>query len=100
MDMQIEIETGEREGADVSEGNTMSTHENADPILDDRDLDLLAEVIELPVSDAPSFYQRNSGALPKAEAGMSDAHRRTQLPTPQNSDVTTIKDRLLGLFNR
>ena len=78
----------------------MSTHENANPIIDDGEFDLLAEVIELPVSDAPSFYHRNSGALPKADAGLTDAHRRTQLPTPQNSDVTTLKDRVLGLFNR
>lgn len=78
----------------------MATRENTNPILDRGDVDLFADVLERPVSDAPSFYQRNSGALPKADAGMSDAHRRTQLPTPQNSDVTSFKDRLLGLFNR
>ena len=78
----------------------MSTHESIRPVVGDDDLDLLAEVIELPISDAPSFYQRNSGALPKSDAGMSDAHRRTELPRPDNTDVTTMKDRFLGLFNR
>ena len=78
----------------------MSTHETARPLFRHEDLEILAEVIELPISAAPSFYQRNSGALPKSGAGMSDAHRRTQLPRPDNSDVTSFKERLLGLFNR
>lgn len=77
----------------------MSTHETARPILGD-DEDLLAEVIELPISNAPSFYQRNSGALPKSNSGLTDAHRRTELPRPENSDTTSLKDRFLGLFNR
>jgi hypothetical protein len=78
----------------------MSTHETAGPLLRHEDLDILAEVIELPINSAPSFYQRNSGALPKSGAGMSDAHRRTQLPKPDNSDVTSFKERLRGIFNR
>lgn len=78
----------------------MSTHESTRRILGDEDADFLAEVIELPIPDGPSFYQRNSGALPKSKAGMAKAHRRTELPRPENSDVTTLKDKLLGLFNR
>ncbi len=78
----------------------MSTHETAEQIPRHEELDFLAEVIELPVNTAPSFYQRNSGALPKSDRGMSDAHRRTQLPKADNSDVTSLKERLLGLFNR
>lgn len=78
----------------------MSTHNTAKPIPQEDDGELLAEVIELPAPDAPSFYQRNSGALPRAEAGLSDAHRRTQLPRPDNNDTITVKDRLLGLLNR
>ena len=78
----------------------MSTHETAESIPRHEDFEVLAEVIELPISAAPSFYQRNSGALPKSGNGMSDAHRRTQLPKPDNSDVTSVKDRILGLFNR
>ena len=88
------------EGADAPEGNTMSTHEFAQPRIGDGDPELLAEVIDLPVNDAPSFYHRNSGALPKSEAGMGDAHRRTELPRPDNSDTVTLKDRVLGLLNR
>ncbi|HSJ72442.1 MAG TPA: hypothetical protein VLA29_12440 [Acidimicrobiia bacterium] len=78
----------------------MSTHETAEQIPRHEDFANLAEVIELPINTAPSFYQRNSGALPKSGNGMRDAHRRTQLPTPNNSDATSVKDRLLGLFNR
>ena len=87
-------------GADFSEGKHMTTHEMAEPIPRHEDFAILAEVIELPINTAPSFYQRNSGALPKSGNGMSDAHRRTQLPTPDNSDVTSFKERMLGLFNR
>lgn len=78
----------------------MSTHETARPLLRLEDLEILAEVIELPINSAPSYYQRNSGALPKSGGGMSDAHRRTELPKPQYSDQTSFKERLLGLFNR
>lgn len=78
----------------------MPTYDNTQPRIRDEDPEMLAEVIDLPVSDAPSFYQRNSGALPKSHAGMTDAHRRTELPRPDNSDTTTLKERLLGLLNR
>ena len=78
----------------------MSTHDTAAPIPRGDDAEILAEVIELRGADAPSFYQRNSGALPRAEAGLTDAHRRNQLPTPDNTDTTTVKDRLLGFLNR
>jgi hypothetical protein len=62
--------------------------------------DDLAEIIELPVNDAPSFYQRNSGALPRAEAGLTDAHRRTRLPRPENTETTSIVDRLRSILGR
>ena len=79
----------------------MSTHNTAEPIADDDGFYFeLAEVIELPASDAPSFYQRNSGSLPKSDQGMSDAHRRTQLPKPENSDTTSIADRVRSLLKR
>lgn len=78
----------------------MSTHDTAAPIPRGDDAEILAEVIELRGADTPSFYQRNSGALPRAEAGLTDAHRRNQLPTPDNTDTTTVKDRLLGFLNR
>lgn len=77
----------------------MSTHNTAQPMAFDGHDDL-AEIIELPVNDAPSFYQRNSGALPKSEAGLTDAHRRTQLPTPDNSEETTVMDKLRSVFGR
>jgi hypothetical protein len=58
----------------------MSTQFTAESIVGPPEREDLAEVIDLPV-DTLSFYQRNSGALPKSGAGMSDAHRRAQLPT-------------------
>ncbi len=60
----------------------------------------LAEVIELPISDAPSFYQRNSGALPRANNGLTDAHRRAQLPAPENDDTQPLLDRIRSLLRR
>jgi hypothetical protein len=60
----------------------------------------LAEVIELRRLDAPSFYQRNSGSLPKSSGGMSDAHRRGMLPRPDNTDPDTMVDKIRGLFRR
>lgn len=60
----------------------------------------LAEVIELPISTAPSFYQRNSGALPRANTGLTDAHRRAHLPAPENQDSEPLVDRIRSLFRR
>lgn len=88
------------EATDRSEGEAMATHESTQPIVVDDDVELFAELIELPASDIPSFYQRNSGALPKSDTGMLDAHRRTELPRPDNSDGSTLKERVLGLLNR
>ena len=62
-------------------------------------VEILAEVIELPRVDAPSFYQRNSGYLPSA-GGMSDAHRRTELPRPDNTERDSFMDRVRGLLGR
>lgn len=76
----------------------MSTHNAIESIVPDDWA--LAEVIELPRADAPSFYQRNSGSLPKSAAGMSDAHRRAQLPTPDNSDPDSLMDKLRRLVRR
>lgn len=78
----------------------MSTHNTARPLTAELMAAELAEVIELPGIDAPSFYQRNSGSLPKSEEGMADAHRRTQLPTPDNTDPETLVDKIKNLFAR
>lgn len=77
----------------------MSTHNFAHRLVTIQEPEL-AEVIELPVSDAPSFYQRNSGSLPKSETGMGDTHRRSTLPKPENDDTTTMMDRVRGLLRR
>jgi len=60
----------------------------------------LAEVIELPISDQPSFYQRNSGALPKSNHGLTAAHRRAQLPAPKTQDSEPLVDRIRSLLRR
>jgi hypothetical protein len=106
----------------MSEGFVMSTHNAAEPVPTSDRLEHVAEMIEFPtigtppiplitprpiavsddepVSNAPSFYQRNSGSLPKSGAGMSDAHRRNQLPTPQNIERDTIGDKLRRFLSR
>jgi hypothetical protein len=78
----------------------MSTQDMAEAITTIESDEELAEVIELPISDAPSFYQRNSGALPKANTGLTDAHKRAQLPAPQNDDTEPLIDRIKSLLRR
>ena len=60
----------------------------------------LAEVVEIGDADAPSWYQRNSGALPKSEAGMADTHRRNHLPRPENDDSDGLMDRIRSVLGR
>ena len=48
--------------------------------------DHLAEVIRHPSSEHLSYYQRNTGALPKIGVRSSDLHRRSSLPSPVNTD--------------
>lgn len=62
--------------------------------------DDLAEVIELPAPNTPSFYQRNSGSLPKANAGITEAHRRSDLPRPDNTEKDTLRDAVRRLLRR
>lgn len=79
----------------------MSTQFNSEPIVDTAEVDYLAEVIDLPV-DGPSFYQRNSAALPSADKGMSDAHRRASLPSPSYDNDESFSDkikRMLGMLS-
>lgn len=78
----------------------MSMHNATQPIIPTDGYEVLAEVIELPGADAPSFYQRNSGYLPKSAGGMSDAHRRNRLPSPDNSETRSFFDRIRGMFGR
>ena len=42
--------------------------------------DLFDDAFDAPLPDAPSWYQRNSGALPKSRNGMGDVQRRSELP--------------------
>ncbi|MGI9666355.1 MAG: hypothetical protein ACR2N2_04525 [Acidimicrobiia bacterium] len=76
-------------GLDADSQSTEMAHE----------VDELADVIELPGADE-SWYQRNSGALPKSEAGMADSHRRNQLPTPRFEEKASIPDRIRSLLRQ
>lgn len=60
--------------------------------------DHLADVVDLPI-DVPSFYQKNSGSLPKAHQGVSDAHRRANLPSATNEEDSLFVRvrRIIGL---
>jgi hypothetical protein len=78
----------------------MSTQNTAKDITTADTYSELAEVIELPISTAPSFYQRNSGALPRANTGLTDAHRRARLPTAENHDSEPLIDRIRSLLRR
>ena len=104
---------GEMEGADVRRDRGMSTQHTTQPLSDDRlettdaptdemtvEVEPLADVIAMPNVDAPSWYQRNSGALPKSEEGMAETHRRNQLPKPENDDTEPLVDRLRSIFGR
>ena len=77
----------------------MSTH-SAEPIRTFGDEHDLAEVIELPGVNAPSFYQRNSGSLPRANTGITDSHRREKLPKPDNSEPGSIFDTIRSILRR
>lgn len=78
----------------------MSMQNNTQPIAQIGDREELAEVIELPSADIESFYQRNSGSLPKSNAGITEAHRRSDLPRPENTDKDPLGDKLRRLFRR
>ena len=60
--------------------------------------DSLADVIPLPSSDAQSYYQRNTGALPRIGVRSSDLNRRSSLPSPVNTDSNGIVDRIKDLL--
>ncbi len=68
---------------------------------DSYDPDILAEVIPLQRLDPPSFYQRNSGALPRIGQRSSISHQRAFLPSPVNSGPDGLFERIRdGLFER
>jgi hypothetical protein len=79
----------------------VSTQHSSQPINVDRDPVELAEVIEPRGINAPSFYQRNSGSLPRSEnPGISSAHRRATLPTPENVESVSLMDAIKSLLGR
>mgnify|MGYP001823210997 CR=1 FL=1 len=89
-----------RPGSTDVGGIRVSSQHNARPMTRIGEGDDLAEVIELPGVDAPSFYQRNSGSLPKANRGVTEAHRRSELPRPDNTEKDSFGARIRTLFRR
>ena len=77
----------------------MSTN-SAEPIRSVGDEKDLAEAREFPGSTTPSFYQRNSGLLPRVNAGMTDSHRRAKLPTPDNPESGSILEAIRSILRR
>lgn len=64
------------------------------------EVDLLGNMIDVPLTDTPSWYQRNSGALPKSERGMGESQRRSQLPSPTAPEALGFIDRVKERLTR
>jgi len=60
--------------------------------------DSLAKVISLPSIDGQSYYQRNTGALPKIGLRSSELNRRSSLPSPVNIDSNGFMDKIRSLL--
>jgi len=73
-------------------------HNTAGQLNDQVNHEVLAEVIPLQGLDIPSFYQRNTGALPRIGRRSSDLNRRDALPTPVNVDGDGFIERIKDFF--
>ena len=60
--------------------------------------EVLADVIPLQGLDVPSFYQRNTGRLPRIGNRSSELNRRGALPTPVNTGGDSFVDRIKDFF--
>ncbi len=60
--------------------------------------EVLAEVIPLQGLDIPSFYQRNTGALPRIGQRSADLNSRGALPTPVNVESDGFIERIKDFF--
>ena len=54
----------------------------------------------LPDPDAPSWYQRNSGSLPKSSNGMGEAQRRSELPRSVAEEPEGLVSRFKTLLGK
>jgi len=73
-------------------------HSTVGKLNDEAGRETLAEVIPLQGLDVPSFYQRNTGALPQIGHRSSELNRRGALPTPVNSDGNNLIERIKDFF--
>ena len=61
---------------------------------------LIDDAFDAPLTDAPSWYQRNSGALPKSQNGMGEVQRRSVLPKSVEPEPDSLVDRIRSLVRR
>lgn len=54
----------------------------------------LAEVIQMPHQEQPSFYARNSGDLPRLEGTQASDYGRGALPSPIAAEPDTVVSRV------
>ena len=62
--------------------------------------DWFDDALDAPLPDAPSWYQRNSGSLPKSRNGMGDAQRRSELPRSVAEEPEGLVSRFRTLLGK
>ena len=71
----------------------MASNTQAETVADlDPDLPL-ADVIQMPNTEHPSFYTRNTAALPRLDEANAGNYRRASLPTPVEPEPDTVLNR-------
>lgn len=74
--------------------------QNTHPIEPFDDDEFHADVIPFRGVESESFYQRNSGSLPRINGGITDSHRRSKLPKPDNPESGSFLETVRSLLSR
>ena len=85
-------QTGAHEGTDTEK--TMPSQEQAEIVVDMTADRPLADVIQLPRQEQPSFYTRNSGNLPRLLGAKASDYGRGALPSPIAAEPDTVVSRV------
>jgi hypothetical protein len=80
------------EGTDTE--TTMPSNEYAEITLELTPDPPLAEVIQMPPAELPSFYARNSGGLPRLASATASDYGRAALPSPIAAEPDTLVSRI------
>lgn len=72
----------------------MQSNQHAEIVIDLTPNAPLADVIELPLPEAVSFYVRNSGMLPRLGDRARNQYSRSSLPTPVEPAPDTLVNRI------